>query len=436
MIRSRPYKHHIKGNIVPGLDAEFIFLALDKDDDVRKLFSYELTGAWVNEARFVNLDLITTLQGRVSQGRYPGIRKGGPSWVGTIMDTNAPSERHWIPVMRGDVPPPDDWSEEERERCQKPKGWHFWTQPPAILETLDQHGNHSGWKPNRGEQAPHLPAENIANLPRGFDTYMENLGGKSRHWIKVNFCNEVGADFSGKRVWHEYEPSVHVSKEDMEPLEEVALHVGLDQTGLNPAAIFGQELRGQWRVLAELVGTDMDTETFAPAVRRIIARMLPHIDPDGAGHMKGVYFWGDPHNQRSATDSVTPFHVFQRFGMKVQPVPGGNDVKLRTETPNSLFSRRGGVLIDHRCTTLKAAAAGQYHFRQLKVSGEVQYQPEPAKNHPYSDVADAFVYMLLGAGEGRAYQRGTNRMPLPTNSIEKRRRSGQSGMRRRTGREP
>ena len=50
-------------------DIDVLFLALDREEDVRKLLSLELTGAWINEAREIPKAIVDTLTGRV--GRYP-----------------------------------------------------------------------------------------------------------------------------------------------------------------------------------------------------------------------------------------------------------------------------------------------------------------------------------------------------------------------------
>ena len=75
-----PISHHIKiptrGDI-PGIDCEVIFMALSSPQDVRKLLSLELTGAWVNEARELPKAVIDGLTHRV--GRYPVKSDGGPS---------------------------------------------------------------------------------------------------------------------------------------------------------------------------------------------------------------------------------------------------------------------------------------------------------------------------------------------------------------------
>ena len=75
-------------------EIELVFLALDRPDDIKKLLSLELTGAWVNEAREIEWPVIDALQARV--GRFPAIRDGGCTWFGIFMDTNPPdSDSKW-----------------------------------------------------------------------------------------------------------------------------------------------------------------------------------------------------------------------------------------------------------------------------------------------------------------------------------------------------
>ena len=93
---SPPFTHRIRK---ADLDCEVIFIALDKAEDVKKLLSLELTGAFINEAREAPKAVLDAVTMRV--GRYPSQRDGGPTWSGVIMDTNAPDEDHWWAIMSG-----------------------------------------------------------------------------------------------------------------------------------------------------------------------------------------------------------------------------------------------------------------------------------------------------------------------------------------------
>ena len=111
---SPPYTHLVNFGLgdKTTVELEVIFLALDKQEDVKKLLSLELTGVWINEAREIPKSIVDACTMRV--GRFPSMRDGGPSWFGVIMDTNAPDETHWWGIMSGEVPAPEYMAEEER----------------------------------------------------------------------------------------------------------------------------------------------------------------------------------------------------------------------------------------------------------------------------------------------------------------------------------
>src|SRR5262249_9481930 len=133
------------------IDMEILFLALDREEDQRKLLSLELTGAWVNEAREIPKVIIDTLTGRV--GRFPSKMQGGCTWSGIILDTNPPDDQSW-------------WYRLAEEAT--PIKWQFFRQP-------------AGDGPD---------AENLENLPP--DYYGRLIGGKDDDWIKVYVKGEYG----------------------------------------------------------------------------------------------------------------------------------------------------------------------------------------------------------------------------------------------------
>jgi hypothetical protein len=123
--------------------SEILFRALDRPEDVKKLLSLELTGAWINEAREVPQSVCDLLQTRV--GRYPSKAQGGASWFGIWLDSNPWAKTHWGYKMF---------------RAPRPDGYELFEQPGG-LDPL---------------------AENIENLP---DKYYERISlKKSSDWLK------------------------------------------------------------------------------------------------------------------------------------------------------------------------------------------------------------------------------------------------------------
>jgi hypothetical protein len=127
---------------------EVIFIALDDENDRKKLLSLELTGVWVNEAREIIKGIIDDIIGRT--GRYPSKRDGGHSWSGCIMDTNAPAETHWLPIMMGESHAPEDMSEDEREGLVMRPDWTYYVQPGALHGGEGCHGQDRGFQAEPG----------------------------------------------------------------------------------------------------------------------------------------------------------------------------------------------------------------------------------------------------------------------------------------------
>ncbi|NWG46278.1 MAG: hypothetical protein HXY25_06990 [Alphaproteobacteria bacterium] len=362
-----------------------IFLALDNEDDRKKLLSTEVTGAWVNEGREVPKAIIDDLLGRT--GRFPKMIDGGPTWHGLIMDTNAPDEEHWIPVMRGDVPPPDWMTDEQIKALEKPKNWSFYIQPAGLVEVFDEHGNLTGYEPN-------VRAENVRYLPKG---YYDNLtAGKPKTWIDVNILNRLGTHKDGRPVWPQYSQGVHLASKPLKAYPGVDVYVGID-FGRQPAAVAAQCLRGQWLIQHELTAQNEGSSIFAPQVKKWLVQCY---GPDAVFHI-----FGDPSGDfMGPNDDRTPYQIFRANGLHVRPAPGGNRLPLRLETVESLLVRlvdgKPALMVSPSCTTLKAALAGGYAYRRLRMSGGAKYSDEPDKNR-FSHIADALQYLVLGAGEGR-----------------------------------
>lgn len=404
--RSRPFQHVIRVQGAPHhgkpttVDMEVLFLALDDDEDRKKLLSMELTGAWINEAREINKAIIDDVIGRT--GRFPPKRDGGYTWAGCLMDTNAPSELHWLPIMVGESLAPDTMNEDERDALKKPDDWHYYNQPGALRPIKDTAGKITSFEPNP-------LAENIHNHTEGFEYYLKRVGGKTRSWVLINFCNELGQLLAGKPVWPTFERGKHVATAPIAYDPNFPLLVGNDSTGRNPAAIFGQFIRGRWRILAELIGRDISVPAFAPQVKTKVSQIVATA---GQSYQDAtVQFYRDPHQEKGQGDDRNTDQMYIQAGIRLIPAPGGNAIATRTQTVEVLFDH-DHIQIDPRCVTLIAACAGGYRFRKLKISGIEAYDEMPDKNNGYADPADALQYLVLGGGSGRAMVMGSEK-PKP-----------------------
>ena len=395
---SKPFVHQIR---TADVELDVHFVALEDERAVAFFRSLETTICWFNEVQYMDRALFDEAVSRV--GRYPRQIDGGPVGPQVIADMNAPDETHWVPIMRGDVAPPSHFTAEQIKAHKKPDNWKFYIQPAGLIEQKDGEGEVSGYAVNpKAENLKYLPT------PGGKNYYVNAIAGKTKSWIDANVLNRVSARKDGKPVLPDFNRAVHVSKAPLEPIPGVAIIVGCD-FARRPAAVFKQYLRGHWYVLDEEVGRDMGADKFAPLIRAKLQQRFPQ---------HSYQIWGDPSGDfKGQNDDQTPFQIFRKHGLSVLPAPSIL-FTVRLQAAEAVLTRmsegKPQLLVSPNCTTLIAALDGGYHYRRLKMAGE-RYEETPCKNDgsSYSDVADAFMYGLMGGGEGRMLLTGSTAPQKP-----------------------
>ena len=371
-----PPTHRLRfGNV----DAEVIFLALDKPDDYNKLRSFEFTGIAWNELSFIPKQLVDEASARL---RYPGPRHGGSEWHGMLADTNAPDEDHWLAVMTGQVPMPPDLTDDERHEFQWPDGWNFFLQPPAVLEERDARGQICGYKINPA-------SENLENLRAGY--YPQALKSKPKPWIDSRLRNVVALVVDGSPVWPMFRRDFHVSVDPLRPVSGHDVLVALDFGRVYPAALFAQEVNNRINVQYEMLGFNEGATIFAPKVKRFLEQ-----------HYSGHSFrcFGDPKGRdKGQATEQSAYDIFQANGMPVMPAPvKQNDIETRIEAvAYALNDNPAGVnrmVISPLCRTLVIGMAGRYHLVREE-DGELR-----PKKDKYSNLCDSLQYLCLSLGEG------------------------------------
>lgn len=356
-----PISGRVTGKLPDGtsLEMEVYFLALERPEDVGKLKSLELTGAWMNEAGEMAKGVFDMLTQRV--GRYPSKKRGGPTWSGVIMDTNPPDDDHWYYKL----------AEE-----QKYEGFEFFKQPGGLHKVLDK------WVPNPA-------AENIENLPNGHNYYLRQVAGKTEEWIKVFLGGGYGAVFDGKRVFPEYNDDIHCR--EIEVMQGLPLLIGLDY-GLTPAAAICQITpRGQFRILDECVAEDMGIYQFARDI------LKPHL----AMHYPKfqIIAIGDPAgNRRSDSDEKTCFQILAEEMIPAVPAITNEPVARREALAKPMLRMidgNPGFLVSPKAKTIRKGLNGGYHYKRVQVGGE-RYRDVPEKNK-YSHPVEAGEYAALHA---------------------------------------
>lgn len=351
------------------LHTEFVLMAADTPDDVRRLLSVECSAAWVEEAREVDPEVFSGLQGRTN--RFPNRAAGGVTYPGVICSTNPPPMGgFWHDAISN---PPDKWE--------------VFIQPAALLDD--------------GSLNPE--ADNLANLA---PAYYENLvAGKSSEWIDVYLKNKFGAGDYGQPVYKStFKKSFHVAKEPLRPIMQSLnpLVVGCDN-GLTAAATIGQQdARGRVNILAECFVPDGETMGFETFLDKHLVPLLRNKFP--AFRPENIVFSMDPACwARSSLNERTLAQAAHARGFKVVKA-STNDPDRRIGAVENLLARQidggPGFLIDPSCTHLIGTFEWSYRFKK---SNSGQSTTRPDKNHA-ANQADSCQYLALAFDAGLSHE--------------------------------
>jgi hypothetical protein len=358
------------------VESEWLFLALDTPDDVRKALSLETTFIWGNESRELHMEVIDGLLGRLN--RYPSMKDGGPTRSCAIFDTNFPDEdTAWHDKMEN---PPSNWA--------------VFKQPPAILkpavytERFKEDPEETLLDKDGGEWCVNPECDNYDNLPR--DYYPNLIPGKTEDWMRVYLRSEYGRSLSGTPVYEKtFVTDFHIAKDPLKPIrgDSHPVFIGLD-FGRTPAAVFVQrDPRGRVLVLGELTAENMGIETF------LRTKLNPHlantfsgcsfvVAPDPAGFLKQQL------NELSLVD------VLKQAGFKCVKPPT-NDPEKRIQAVERLLNQqqegKAMFLVDPDCKALIRGFRYGYRYK-IKKNGEIEDRPD--KNE-HSHLADAMQYAAL-----------------------------------------
>ena len=379
---SSPITGRMKFDLQDGtsVEAEILFIAIDRPEDANKLKSLELTGAFLNEAS--ELDEEVKRMALQRTGRYPALIDGMKEdfWTGVIMDTNPPSADHWWYNLAEVV---------------QPTNHQFWRQPPALLPVEKGEGldKHLEYVPNQGQQ-PGIPAaENVQWQKLGYNYWMRQAQGTDSEWIKVFLMGEYGSIVRGRPVYPEYNDAMHLSKVKLEVMRGVPLILGFD-FGLTPACCFLQQTpQGAIQMIDECVSEDMDLRRFLEEV------VNPKLRSKYFGmNVIGV---GDPAgNQRSQADGQTCMQILNECGIPADIAPTNSFMARRDAVGfylTKLIGGRPAFVLSPNCEVSRRGFQGEYRYKEIKIgglNGKKRYNESPDKNF-YSHVMDAVQYGCL-----------------------------------------
>ena len=390
------------------VEAEFVFMALNREEDLMKLQSFECTGAWVNEGRFVPRAIIDDLAGRT--GQYPDKQMGGATWRGLIVDTNPPDEDHWLPALEAQVKawrdakasgkPPPEMESNDPTLMLMPAA------EPSETETLSASVS---FNPDLYEFF-HQPsglsaeAENAENLPDGYYMQTAQAHAHDPEWIRV-YMHGLYGGMAGTRVvypnFKEYNEVAgiripwNVSSDELEPVPGLPIYLGWD-FGLTPACIVAQlhpaPVR-QLRVLQEILGTNVNVRDFIRSTVRW------WMENKYRGYQ--IISTGDPAGAaRSQETGQTSLGILRQEGIPTDAAES-NDPTLRIDAVENYINWAPGgqpaLLLDPRCRVLIQGFKKGYRWKRKKREGQTVYVDTIDKDgniftHPH----DGLQYLCLG----------------------------------------
>lgn len=373
------------------LELDVLFRALDKPDDVKKLKSLELTGAWVNEASEIPLEIIDVIGTRV--GRFPRREEVKDYRAYVIMDTNPPdTDSWWYKLAEEFVPKLKEFEHKGFKKYQDALTELFRISGTPIdarhlsdaearstfMELCTKYeffAQPSGLSPQ---------AENVANLRPNY--YFSESLGKTPEWVNVYVHGNYGYLMDGKPVYPEYNDSVHHNKNLVDPDSENKVIIRGWDGGRTPACIFMQMTpRGHLLVFDELIGEDIGLSEFADRVKSHSALEY---------HGYKFYDVGDPSIFfRSQLEDRAPNVILSAKGVELKSA-GTNSPTIRKESLKKLLREFSGGIpcfqIGPKARMTRKGLMGGYQYQRKQVSG-TEYHEKPKKNE-YSHPVEALEY--------------------------------------------
>ena len=343
------------------VELELLFLALDREDDLRKVRSLETTMVYLNELAEIPEAALEHFKGRV--GRYPDKGLFEKPFNGCIIaDTNPPPVSGWI------------YNKFEDSTLDS---YQIFKQPPGLIKDED------------GKWIFNPDAENIERLGTSYYTQMSE--GATEEFIKVFCLGEYGTYFHGKVVYPEYNDDIH-AVDNIIPNPDDYLYIGFD-FGLTPSCIICQVAQdASIKVLNELLSSHMGLEQFMEDI------VMPFVNQ----HYKDytiAEIVGDPSGiAGSQTRNETCFEILDSFGFTAKTAMT-NDLAKRLGVVKFYFNRLIGgkpaiTISKQGCPFLREGLLGGYNFKKLKIVGSDECAEKPDKNK-YSHIQDALQYVLM-----------------------------------------
>lgn len=378
----RPVTHTLRFMGIDGVRVEVVteFAGLGENSIETLMKGREYSGGWLNEADTHADGALDDLEQRV--GRYPSANL--LLTIAELEELSAKLGRQIISLPRqrrviGDLNAPtiDSYVYKKFIKAPTPDR-HLVRQP-------------SGRSPE---------AENLFNLEA--DYYDRIIRNQDEHFVKRMVDNEFGYSRHGKPVYEKFNRAIHVARHrlDFEPKLTLGIGIDISTNTLNPAAVFGQ-VKGTGRIAAidELcLGHGVGAARFAEGLKR-------KIDQDYSSASK-IRIWCDPAAEYGADREGGQLAAMETIALILAlPVliPGGgsNELGLRLDAvktelrgyhePNSEL-----IICPQKCPLLLEGFDGKYRFKRRPETASTEFEEQPEKTHPWSDLQDALQYLIIG----------------------------------------
>lgn len=368
-----PISHLIE---VDNVRCEVFFVSIDRPDDISKLLSMELTGAYFNEVQFTPEIIFDAALKRVYN--YPPKKMGVPiKWGGVIADTNPPDSDHWI---------------FKRFETNCPTNHRIFKYEPAVIKVdANYDGEHESAVSIDGTRYIQNPdADYIKHLQKK-DYYLNGVQSSTDDDIAIYFRGEYGTLRKNKRVYPEYNDSLHCV-DGLRYSPTIELGIGID-FGRTPAMVMVQMMPwGSLDLIDELTSEDCGVSEF------IEVYAIPYLNRNFHGWKDNYVVIGDPAGRIRNEENKTCFSIMASHGLvNCQSAKTNNFVTRREAVSYFLRVLRGGkpgFRISSKCVTARKGFLGDYYYPRQKIITDERYKEEPDKNyasHPH----DALQYIAL-----------------------------------------
>jgi len=369
------------------VECEILFMALETEDDLKKLDSLEVSSIYGNEVNEQPEAIFTKYIERV--GRFPPPKDGVKCTEPCVsVDFNLPGKEHWIHkyFIAKDF--------EENEHF-KHSDIECFIQPAAVI--CDNYKEVQADEKVKPKYHFNPLAENLTNLPEGY--YGGQLAMNNWNKIQSRLMMMWVTPNTGKRIHDEYKTSVHKSNDDLEIFPHETVYVGFDTSGQNKGLVFTQYVKASLRVLREAY-VNGGTET---AIEELLIPILNSTFP----HCPVVVVC-DPANPKDDRTGVTPTALLRnQYNLNAVIAPGGNRLALRINAMAKLLKRVGGMIIDRCCEMVNGGLDGGYVFEKDKAATK-QFGIEIFKNkkldNEYAHYIDALQNVALHLNSGAIHQ--------------------------------